>query len=139
MIPLIDVSLVLLVFFIMTAGAVVTASGYKLPEAQYNLTSGNETMIWIGIHAAEADPSAPPAYSIGEGEKPPASAEDEGLTEKRVLQRLDALLAERGKPVEVQLRADEELPSGFVRRLQLALEQRPVVIRKYQRVNEKKP
>src|SRR6516162_9486 len=47
MIPLIDVSLVLLVFFIMTAGAVVAASNIKLPEAQYNLTSGNEAMIWI--------------------------------------------------------------------------------------------
>jgi biopolymer transport protein ExbD len=141
MIPLIDVSLVLLVFFIMTAGAVVTASSLKLPEAQYNLTSGNENMIWIGIHASEADPTFPPSYSIGEGEKT-AVPDDEGLTEKQVLEKLDARvekLKESGvRTVEVQVRGDEILPAGRVRHLQLELERRPVIIRKYQRVNEKK-
>ena len=72
MIPLIDVSLVLLVFFMMTAGAVAVAAGYHLPEAEHNLTSGNENMIWIGLRAVEADPTSPPSYSIGEGEKGPA-------------------------------------------------------------------
>jgi biopolymer transport protein ExbD len=139
MIPLIDVSLVLLVFFIMTAGAVAVASSIKLPEAAHNLTSGSENMIWIGVHAVESDPTAPPSYSIGEGEKPPASKDDEGLTEKQVLARLDAMIQDRGgKVIEVQVRADEDLPAGFVRHLQLGLEQRRVIIRKYQRVNEKK-
>jgi biopolymer transport protein ExbD len=150
MIPLIDVSLVLLVFFIMTASTVAIAAGYHLPEAQFNLTSGNENMIWIGLQAVESDPTATPSYSIGEGEKGAASKEDEGLTEKQVLDRLDAMLKERqtdlenrgGRKsdlkVEVQLRADANLPSGFVRRLQLALERRDLIIRKYQRVNEKK-
>ncbi len=139
MIPLIDVSLVLLVFFIMTAGATVVASGFHLPAAAHNLRSGNENMIWIGVHAVEADPTTPPSYSIGEGEKPPAGKDDEGLTEKQVLARLDAMIKDRGdKQVEVQVRADENLPAGFVRHLQVALEQRHVIIRKYQRVNEKK-
>jgi biopolymer transport protein ExbD len=149
MVPLIDVSLVLLVFFIMTAGAVAVAAGYHLPEASHNLTSGNESMIWIGMKALEADPTAPPTYSIGEGEKSPAK-DDEGLTEKQVLDRLDALLKKRQEEieqkggrksdlkVEVQIRADANLPSGFVRRIQLALERRSDIVRKYQRVNEKK-
>ncbi|HKI30547.1 MAG TPA: biopolymer transporter ExbD [Gemmataceae bacterium] len=138
MIPLIDVSLVLLVFFMMTAGAIAVASGLKLPEAEFNLTSGNENMIWIGIHAVEADPTFPPTYSIGDGEKP-AATDDEGLTEKQVLEKLDARLKERGgKAVEVQVRGDETLPAGRVRHLQLKLELRPIIIRKYQRVNEKK-
>jgi biopolymer transport protein ExbD len=150
MIPLIDVSLVLLVFFIMTAGAVAVAAGYHLPEAEHNLTSGNESMIWIGLRAVEADPTAPPSYSIGEGEKGPAGKDDEGLTEKQVLDRLDAMLKDRAAELEkrggrksdlkaeVQIRADANLPSGFVRRLQLALERRDVIVRKYQRVSEKK-
>jgi biopolymer transport protein ExbD len=139
MIPLIDVSLVLLVFFMMTAGAVAIAAGINLPEARYNLTSASENMIWIGLRTVEADPTAPPTYSIGEGESAPAGPENEGLTEKQVLEKLDALLARReGRPTEVQVRGDLNLPAGFVRHLQLALEQRPVIIRKYQRVNEKK-
>ncbi len=151
MIPLIDVSLVLLVFFIMTAGAVAVAAGYHLPEAEHNLTSGNESMIWIGLKAVEADPTREPSYSIGVGEKGPASPDDEGMTREQLLARLDAMLkerkaeAERGgghksdAKVEVQIRADAALPSGYVRRIQLELERRDdVIIRKYQRVSEKK-
>jgi biopolymer transport protein ExbD len=150
MIPLIDVSLVLLVFFIMTAGAVAVAAGYHLPEAQHNLTSGNESMIWIGLQGVAADPNEPPAYSIGVGEKGPATQDDQGLGEKAVLARLDAMLKERAAElegsggrksdlkVEVQIRADANVQSGYVRRIQLALERRDVIIRKYQRVSEKK-
>jgi hypothetical protein len=134
----------------MTAGAIAVAAGFKLPEAQYNLTSGNDNMIWIGLKAIETDPTLPPSYSIGEGDKPPETKNDEGLTEREVLKRLDDMLKERqakfeaagGRKsdfkVEVQLRADENLPSGFVRRLQLELERRAVIVKKYQRVNEKK-
>jgi len=140
MIPLIDVSLVLLVFFMMTAGAIAVASNIKLPEATYNLTSGNEAMIWVGVQAVEADPSALPYYSIGEGENPPASKDDEGLTEKQVLERLDAKLKERaGLKVDVQVRGDANLQAGYVRRLQVELERRRDIIdKKYKRVNEKK-
>src|SRR5262249_47700146 len=67
MIPLTDVSLVLLVFFIMTAAAAVGAN-ISLPQASYNLTSSNADMIWIGIQAMEADPAAAPSYSLGVGE-----------------------------------------------------------------------
>ena len=92
------------------------------------------------MQAVEADPSAPPYYSIGEGEKPPASKDDEGLTEKQVLERLDAKLKERaGRKVDVQVRGDANLPAGFIRRLQVELERRRDLIdKKYQRVNEKK-
>jgi biopolymer transport protein ExbD len=140
MIPLIDVSLVLLVFFIMTASAAVVAANVTLPQAQHNLTSSNPDMIWIAIRAVEADPDQPPAYSIGDGDRPPASRDDEGLDQKQVLERLDAKLKERGgKLAEVQIKADENLPSGFVRLLQLELEKRRnVIIRKYQGVTEKK-
>jgi hypothetical protein len=149
MIPLIDVSLVLLVFFMMTAGAVAVTTGFNLPEAQHKFTSGNENMIWVGLQAMEADPTLPPAYSVGEGDKP-ADDKNRGLDEKAVLKRLDEILAERqakfeadgGRKsdfkAEVQLRADANLPSGFVRRLQLELERRNVIVKKYQRVNEKK-
>jgi biopolymer transport protein ExbD len=138
MIPLIDVSLVLLVFFIMTASAALAAN-LALPEAAHNLTSSNPGMIWIGIQAFEADPTEPPSYSIGEGDQE-AKGDEKGLTEKQVLQLLDDRVKERGgKTVEVQIKADANLPSGRVRAMQIQLEKRRnIIIRKYQGVNEKK-
>jgi len=111
MIPLIDVSLVLLVFFIMTAAAV------------------------------GADRTAAPSYSLGSGENP-ADADDTGLTEQQALAKLDERLARReGRAAEVQIKADENLPSGFVRHLQIKLEERGIkkVDKKFLGVNEKKP
>jgi biopolymer transport protein ExbD len=140
MIPLIDVSLVLLVFFIMTAAAAV-GGNITLPQAKFHLMGGNADMLWIGIQAMEADPTAPPSYSLGAGESP-AAPENTGLTEKQVLDRLDEALAERqGRPAEAQIKADENLPSGFVRRVQVALEQRGItkITKKYLAVNEKQP
>jgi biopolymer transport protein ExbD len=137
MIPLIDVSLVLLVFFIMTASAVF-AGNINLPEAAHMLTSSNPEMLWVGIQSLEADPTAPPSYSIGEGDKGPED-NDKGLSEQQVIERLDARLDARGKPAEVQIMADEKLPSGFVRRIQIQLERRGLkVTKKYLTVAEKK-
>jgi biopolymer transport protein ExbD len=139
MIPLIDVSLVLLVFFIMTAATVV-GGNITLPQAQFNLLAGNADMIWIGIQAIQANPTATPSYSLGVGEKP-AEDQDKGLTEQEVLARLDERLDQRqGRPAEVQIKADEILPSGFVRRIEIKLEQRGLKVRKkYLGVNEKQP
>jgi len=138
MIPLIDVSLVLLVFFIMTAAAAV-GGAISLPQARYQLVSSNADMIWVGIQAIQANPTEAPSYSIGVGEKPAEDA-DKGLTEPEVLARLDAILNERqGRPAEVQIKADEILPSGFVRRMQVQLENRGItkVSKKFLGVNEK--
>jgi biopolymer transport protein ExbD len=138
MIPLIDVSLVLLVFFIMTAGA-IAYSNIALPEASNNLLVANPDMIWIGIQAIEADPTERPSYSIGTGDQA-AADDDKGLTEQQVLEQLDARLKERGgKPVEVQIKASGDLPEGYVLQMQVALEQRRgVIVKKYLGVNEKK-
>jgi biopolymer transport protein ExbD len=143
MIPLIDVSLVLLVFFMMTAGAIAVSTGFQLPQAEFNLTSIESERIWIGLHAVEADPNLAPYYSIGVGQKPAQSEDDQRLTEKQVIAKLDALLDERkkaGHPTsEVEVRADTNLPAGYVRHLQIELERRrDVIVRKLQRVNEKK-
>ena len=140
MIPLIDVSLVLLVFFIMTAAAAVGAN-ISLPQAEHALVGGHADMIWVGIQSIEADRTAAPSYSLGSGENP-ADADDTGLTEQQALAKLDERLARReGRAAEVQIKADENLPSGFVRHLQIKLEERGIkkVDKKFLGVNEKKP
>ena len=69
MIPLIDISLVLLIFFMMTASAVTTgASSIETPEAQYQGRVVSANMLWIGI---DRDADGQPTYSLGKGEKSP--------------------------------------------------------------------
>jgi hypothetical protein len=94
-------------------------------------------MIWIGIGM---DGNRDPVYSLGEGERPPDSPEDQGLmSQQQLLQRLDAKLKEKTGLVDVLIRADEKLPSGVVRDLQVELERRRGRIsHKYQAVSEMK-
>jgi hypothetical protein len=50
MIPLIDVSLVLLVFFIMTTAAIGGATSFiRTPPAEHKLLAIDKNMIWVGI------------------------------------------------------------------------------------------
>jgi biopolymer transport protein ExbD len=136
MIPLIDVSLVLLIFFIMTTTGAFLATRIQTPGAFFGWLSSDPATIWIGI---DMDLNKEPIYSIGVGDQPPASKEDEGLmTRDQVLQRLDAKLAEAPRFVDVVIRAHEDLPSGIVRRLQVELERRPKIMKKHQAVSEKK-
>ena len=133
MIPLIDVSLVLLIFFIMTTTGAAMISSIKTPQAMAGIiSSSNPTLIWVGI---DLDAGGNPVYSLGEGTNPP-ERDDEGLiTLDQVLKRLDEKLAKTER-VEVVIRAHERLPSGLVRRLQVELERRSHISAKYQAVSQ---
>jgi biopolymer transport protein ExbD len=118
MIPLIDVSLVLLIFFMMTASAATMASTINTPTAEYAFNLVNEPgVVWIGIERVDGRP----VYSIGKGEEP-AQKDDQRLTEQDLLQRLDARLKE-GR-ANVQIRADRLLPYSVVKRMHILLELR---------------
>jgi biopolymer transport protein ExbD len=150
MVPLIDVSLVLLIFFLILAaqgGGEVEAGAVEdptkqilTPEAAYNLISANPDMIWIAI---DRDGDGEPIYSVGRGaEERPLTKDDKGLiTQQQVMERVRTLAAEQkettGGSSDVVIRAHEELPSGLVRQLQLALEREPNVARKYLGVRAK--
>jgi hypothetical protein len=147
MIPLIDVSLVLLIFFMMTATGAVAASLIREPTAGFGVQlSSDPTMIWIGI---DRDKDGNAVYSIGRGENDPATPDDRDIqVEEALLARLDLLLpaakeaaAAQGKAgVDVNVRAHEELPSGVVRRLTLELEKRRAIVhRKFTGVREQGP
>ncbi len=133
MIPLIDVSLVLLIFFILTSTAVAVASNIETPQATFAQVRATAGMIWIGIDKGADDA---PVYSLGVGDAD-AEAGDRDLTERQVLERLDARLAEGGRP-EVNVKAHRDLPAGLVRRLTVELERRRLQIgNKYTSVREK--
>src|SRR5262249_43948003 len=68
MIPLIDVSLVLLIFFIMTTTGLATATGIRTPAAYYGDKTDKPDLLAIGINCD--DSREPTVYSLGLGDKP---------------------------------------------------------------------
>jgi biopolymer transport protein ExbD len=120
MVPLIDVSLVLLIFFMMTATVSSAASTILTPNAYEGVNIlGGQRNYWIGI---DKNSDGQTVYSLGQGEKGPEK-EHTGLSEAAVLAVLDDKLKEQ-EPVEVRVRAHRDLPYEVVRHMTLALERR---------------
>jgi biopolymer transport protein ExbD len=117
MIPLIDVSLVLLIFFMMTATVASAGSAINMPSALFGANI-KQQLLWIGIDKA-ADGT--PLYSLGQADESPR-AEDQKLSKSEVLERLDERLKE-GR-VDVTIKADQDLPYQVIKELTVALESR---------------
>jgi biopolymer transport protein ExbD len=135
MIPLIDVSLVLLIFFMMTASVTTAASTINTPGASWgtDLTS-DARMYWVGIDRG-ADNQ--PVYALGQGDGAPA-VDDRGLTEVQVLQRLNQKLQEEGAR-DVRVKADRSLPYSTIKQMTIALERmraRKLIRQVYAEVSE---
>ena len=123
MIPLIDISLVLLIFFMMSAtvGAGVF-SAIATPPAEHQLLKLSEGMYWVGVDAPDADKKAPPVYSLGtdrqEIVKPTANISQfkSGVTKELAKPEL------RGVVIKVRVRADRNLPYPVIRDVILDLQ-----------------
>ena len=118
MIPLIDVSLVLLVFFIMTIPAVGgIASLISTPPAEHKLRVIDKNMIWVGIDDPEGKHQL--VYYVGQGEE----GEPKTFRDKRQLlaELEDMLRGHRG--VNVRIKANLHLPFEIVRDMTSELEQ----------------
>jgi biopolymer transport protein ExbD len=119
MIPLIDVSLVLLIFFMMTAAiSSGILSPIKTPGARRQLEVISEDMIWVGIdRKQDEDGGAVPLYSVGEGEtsfqvRPGNKKDKENYVTpepKQMLAALAAKLAGVKGEVRLRIRADRDL------------------------------
>jgi biopolymer transport protein ExbD len=121
MIPLIDISLVLLIFFMMTATVAVAGASIETP-AVYNGTgmTTDLLMIWIGVDRLD---NGAAVFSIGEGDRPAVPADDK-LSLPDVLSRLDARLKATGVGVPVRVAGHKRLPFGVVQQLTAELEKR---------------
>jgi biopolymer transport protein ExbD len=118
MIPLIDISLVLLIFFMMTASVVVAGSAIDVPTVTQGAELDNHPdTLWVGIDQQQGQP----VYSMGVGEHGP---EQQNLTETQALQALDAKLKAVRDPVKVRVTASQHLPYEVVKRMIVALELR---------------
>jgi biopolymer transport protein ExbD len=120
MIPLIDISLVLLIFFMMSAAVSAGVfSPIDTPPAEHQLLKLSEGMYWVGVDAADADKKGTPRYSFG--------------TEKEVLVQptldlaqlnkgLQSELAKREGTVKIRIRGNQKLPIQTIQAVYLDLQ-----------------
>lgn len=115
MIPLIDISLVLLIFFMMTATVAVGGAGIDVPQTQYSTLTSDRSMLWVGM---DIGPERQPVFSIGEGDSP-ATPADEKLSQSEVIDRVKQRLARReaGQGMIVRVAAHRRLPVETVQDL----------------------
>jgi biopolymer transport protein ExbD len=134
MIPLIDVSLVLLIFFMLTASGVVGVF-VQTPAAEHGHIAGNPEEIVLGIDLV----GDKPVYKLTVANRPPAPEDDNLKTQDTLLARLEQRLGNAAGRVEVSINAHPDLKSGVSRELMTKLEYEPYrsrIIRKHIGVSE---
>jgi biopolymer transport protein ExbD len=128
MIPLIDISLVLLIFFMMTASvASGVLSPIRTPPAEHQLAEISKDMVWVGVDsksiagAVEKGPDGTPLpwYSFGDELKtllpPTTNGED-------LLRAMKSHLDSREGFVKIRIRGDVDLPLEAVQEVKLELQ-----------------
>jgi biopolymer transport protein ExbD len=111
MIPLIDISMVLLVFFIMIRAA-GSLSSVDVPDMRYAAKRSNDPNT-VTITIEKADETTV-VYSVRVGERP-LQPDNANLPGPRVaIERLNAVLADMDKPPEVRIACGQNLPSARV-------------------------
>jgi len=138
MIPLIDISLVLLIFFMMTASGVGIAGMIATPATVYGQATEQADTVMIGINL-ENDV---PVYSLAVGNKAPAAEDRDLRSQQDLLDRLKDLLDRTPGRVEVNINAHKDVKSGVVRDLTAELskpEYRRHIEDKYIGVSQKAP
>lgn len=124
MIPLIDISLVLLIFFMMTS-VVSTLSPVDVPDMRYaSEPSKEQDAITLIIDKRGDAPPYEVFYAVRVGEQP-VQAEDNNLpTPEDAIRRLDAKLAAAQRPPEVRIACHKRLPGDRVDDLTPELDKR---------------
>lgn len=121
MIPLIDISLVLLIFFMMTATVAIGGSKIDTPQTLHGVEfTQDKGMLWIGVDRRDAGKAV---YSIGQGDMQAETADSE-LPIEQMLSKLDAKLAEVNGGLVVRIAGHKQLPYGVMQKLTAELEKR---------------
>jgi biopolymer transport protein ExbD len=139
MIPLIDVSLVLLIFFMLSAAGVGAAAFVPTPATEYAQTANNPNVLRIDVGL---DRRGDPAYSFAFGNQAAEEADRNFSDFQLFRQRLEAVLKKReGGPYEAVINAHKDLKSEHTRYLLGVLGTEPLrskVRVSYYGVSEKK-
>jgi biopolymer transport protein ExbD len=121
MIPLIDVSLVLLVFFMISAGSAGMSSPVPAPEAENGLMADNPDSLRIDI---KRDKDGSPLFSLALGTAPPTEDERDMISQAEVLDRLKTRL-QNITTTEMVVNADKDLRAKIPRDLLTELRKEP--------------
>jgi biopolymer transport protein ExbD len=121
MIPLIDISMVLLVFFIMMRAAGALAP-IDVPEMRYaGELAGDPEAVTIEIDKAD---EFNVAYSVRRGNTAPRPGHGKLPTPEAAVAALDELLRDAQRPPEVRIACRKDLPNDRVTEIQDELEKR---------------
>ncbi len=140
MIPLIDVSLVLLIFFMLTASGVGAAAFIPTPPAEYGTLSVNPEEIQLNINLEGDGDNRVPVFSLSVGNKFLDEKDSKLASMDELLARLREHLERTSNRVEVTINAHPDVKSGRVRELTAKLESEPFrgrIAQKYLGVSEK--
>ncbi len=133
MIPLIDISLVLLIFFMMTAAVGGAGALIPTPPAKYTELKYEPELMWIGVRPA---PGGGQEFLVGEGVQKPSDP----MTHGQVLAELDRRLQEKPGQVNLNIKAHHKSPSGVITSLMADLQRHRIsgkVKEIYSEVSEK--
>jgi biopolymer transport protein ExbD len=126
MIPLIDVSLVLLIFFMLTASGAGVAAFVPTPAAEYgNIAVSNPEDVHLNINLTGQGDNRTPVYSMTVGNKILSDKDANLESMDELLARLKVYMETLTDRVEVTINAHPDLKSGVVRELTIALESPP--------------
>lgn len=140
MIPLIDVSLVLLIFFMLTASTAGLTAFVPTPPADYGAISPNNEEVQLNINLEGEGDNRKPAYSFSVGNKFLDPKDSDLATRDEMLNRLREYLEKLPNRVEVTINAHPDVKSGLVRELTARLESEPFrgrITQKFIGVSEK--
>jgi biopolymer transport protein ExbD len=105
MIPLIDISLVLLIFFMMTAAVGGAGTLIATPRAQHFDVTASPELVWIGITPGKnADQ---PEYMLAKGE---GGQVESYASRDELMRALETMLQQESKPVDVSIRGHHAMP-----------------------------
>ncbi len=122
MIPLIDVSLVLLIFFMLTASGAVAAGFVNTPQTEYGLMAESAHELRIDVTDKG---NGTPVYSLGVGSAPSGPEDRDLPTVAALLERLKARLAATEGQPELVINVDKDLKAKVARDLLVALRAEP--------------
>jgi biopolymer transport protein ExbD len=125
MIPLIDVSLVLLIFFMLTASTAGLIAAVPTPAAEYGSISPNTDAVQLNINLEGQGDGRKPVYSFSVGNKYLDPKDKDLDTMDEMLDRLRAYLEKLPNKVEVSINAHPDVKSGLVREVIARLEFEP--------------
>jgi biopolymer transport protein ExbD len=123
MIPLIDVTLVLLIFFMMTATTVGAAAFVPTPKSEFGQTVDDPQGVRIDIVLDET--TGKTLYSVAEGNKPAAEDDKDLESLAGLLARLKAMLDARTTPANLTINAHKDVKAKHSRDLIMGLSAEP--------------